>query len=396
MKPHPRVSATGLELVKRFEGLRRRSARLADGGWTIGYGHTRSAREGVEVTEQEAETLLIYDLDKAAEALDAWCFTPLNQNQADALIAFAFNIGLEAFRTSQVLRWVNEGHMLQAAAALELWRKAEFEGESLVFDALIRRRAAEKGLFLTPVEGFRPAPSPVLKPLYDPSVVEIADQQRAARLRPVQSTASLDGDRAELIVERPVQQAEHAPASETAPEREPAPETELPSPSTLAASNLAERLTRLLEREEPALAEPEPETLPLFEAEEVPPPPPPSASAASLSVVTAADQPGVDPFAKAGQRLDADNVFSGPFGRRARSPLADATLAEIESYSSRIFILGLLGLAMVLGSLVAMLGGRSSLTSLIIGLVGVLLLVPAAARIVTVRLERRAVRQLRR
>ena len=47
---------------------------------------------------------------------------------------------------------------------VELWRRADFEGERIVVDALVRRRAYEKTLFLKPVEGFAPAPSPVLPP----------------------------------------------------------------------------------------------------------------------------------------------------------------------------------------------------------------------------------------
>ncbi len=68
-------------------------------------------------------------------------------------MAFAFNVGVDNFRHSSVLRRVNEGALIQAACALEMWRRAEFEGERIVVDALVRRRAAEKTLFLTPSTG---------------------------------------------------------------------------------------------------------------------------------------------------------------------------------------------------------------------------------------------------
>ena len=77
MKLHPRVTRTAVELVKRFEGLRRRAARLPDGSWTIGYGHTKSAREGAEVSPEDAEALLYYDLSEVATKVEAWTFTPL-------------------------------------------------------------------------------------------------------------------------------------------------------------------------------------------------------------------------------------------------------------------------------------------------------------------------------
>ena len=71
MTPHPRLSGAGIELVKRFEGFRPRALRLDGGGWTIGYGHTASAREGAQVTEAEGEALLIYDLDRVAQPASA-------------------------------------------------------------------------------------------------------------------------------------------------------------------------------------------------------------------------------------------------------------------------------------------------------------------------------------
>ncbi len=167
MKPRHQLSRKGLELIKQFEGYRRVSAQLADGGWTIGYGHTKSARQGAEVSESDAEALLVYDLIEVQGEVNRLVYSPLSQNQYDALVSFAFNVGVGAFRTSNVLRRINEGAMLQAAFALEMWRKSDFEGERIVLDALIRRRSAEKGLFLTPPDGFVPVPTPILPPKID-------------------------------------------------------------------------------------------------------------------------------------------------------------------------------------------------------------------------------------
>lgn len=189
MQPRHQVSRAALELIERFEGYRARSARLPDGRWTIGYGHTRTAREGVEVSRSDAEALLIYDLIEVAAAVNDWTYAPLNQAQFDALCSFALNIGLENFRTSQVLRKVNEGAMLQAACAIDMWRKAEFEGEKIVVDALVRRRAAEKALFLTSADAY--APTPLLPPLVDYEASNLVPRREPAEVR-----ASLDGDRA--------------------------------------------------------------------------------------------------------------------------------------------------------------------------------------------------------
>jgi lysozyme len=212
MKLHPRVTKTAVELVERFEGLRRKAARLPDGTWTIGYGHTKTAREGVEVSPEEAELLLYYDLSEVATRIDAWTFTPLNQNQFEALTAFAFNIGLENFKRSTVLKRVNEGQHLQAAAAMELWRKTEVDGEGLVSDALVRRRAAEKAHYLTPPEGFRPSPSQVLRPAFDFSVIEAASQSHTAQRATVIDTP-LEGDETSANVEGRTEHVAEAEAS---------------------------------------------------------------------------------------------------------------------------------------------------------------------------------------
>ncbi|HZC15436.1 MAG TPA: lysozyme [Caulobacteraceae bacterium] len=182
------VSAAAIALIKRFEGLRQDAVQLDDGRWTIGYGHTRSAREGAQVTEDDADALLTYDLVEVQAAINDLVFTPLTQNQFDALASLVFNIGIEAFRHSSVLRRINEGAVLPAACAMEIWRKADFEGERIVIDALVRRRATEKALFLTPEDGFIAAPSAVMQPQIDYDVVAAAPRARQAALK-----TSLDG-----------------------------------------------------------------------------------------------------------------------------------------------------------------------------------------------------------
>ena len=194
MQPRHHVSAAAVALIKRFEGFRRTAAQLGDGRWTIGYGHTRSAREGVQVSEEDASALLLYDLQDVTVAINELIFTPLTQNQVDALASFVLNIGVESFKSSSVLRRINEGNLLQAGCAIEMWRKADFEGERIVVDALVRRRAAEKGLFLTPADGYVPAPTPVVRPRLDYSVRNGMPQSK-----PVELDAPLDGDSAVAV-----------------------------------------------------------------------------------------------------------------------------------------------------------------------------------------------------
>lgn len=136
-----RVSRAGVVLIKSFEGFRPRAVRGADGRWTIGYGHTRSAREGLTVSEADAELLLQYDLLPVVETLNAEVAPPLNQHQFDALASFAFSVGVEAFRKSDVLARLNGGDGAAAADAFAAWPEPESA------DVRRRRRAAERALF---------------------------------------------------------------------------------------------------------------------------------------------------------------------------------------------------------------------------------------------------------
>ncbi len=191
MNPRHKASAGAIALIKRFEGYRSKAARLPDGRWTLGYGHTRTAREGAQVSEDDAEALLLYDLMPVQAAINEAVFTPLSQNQYDALASFTFNIGVDNFRRSSVLRRVNEGNLIQAACALEMWRKADLDGERIVVDALVRRRSAEKTLFLTPEQGWVPVPSPIVRPRVDYDVGLSLPRSSA------EVAVSLNGDRGE-------------------------------------------------------------------------------------------------------------------------------------------------------------------------------------------------------
>lgn len=161
------ASRAALDLIQSFEGFRAKAARLPDGRYTIGFGHVATAREGLEVTHADAADLLRWDLRPVEDAIRQWTHAPLNQHQFDALVSLAFNIGLDAFRASDVLAHVNRGEPVAAALAMGAWRRARVNGKLMVVDALVRRRAAEAALFLEP-PGPRPAaPSSVVRPEID-------------------------------------------------------------------------------------------------------------------------------------------------------------------------------------------------------------------------------------
>lgn len=142
------LSAHGLALIQEMEGFQAEPRQLPTGGWVVGYSHVRAAEPGDAINENEAAEMLVVDLASYEAAVNNMVTTPLTQTQFDALVSFAFSVGSEAFGRSQVLRRVNAGDFLSAACAMDAWRKSDVGGELVVLDALVRRRAVEKALFL--------------------------------------------------------------------------------------------------------------------------------------------------------------------------------------------------------------------------------------------------------
>ena len=190
-----RTSRPGLELIKSFEGFRSRAARLPSGSWIIGYGHTETARRGLSVNRDDAELILRHhDLLPVERAIIDRVLAPLSQNEFDALVSFVFNIGVGDFIASDVLAHLNSGDRLQAADAMTYWRKGRVEGEVRVIDALVRRRAAEKALFLEHPAGRASVPSALVHPLFDAAASLTAPRERAVivetRVKGDQATAT--------------------------------------------------------------------------------------------------------------------------------------------------------------------------------------------------------------
>lgn len=148
MKPN---KAT-LDLVKSFEGLRLTAYRDSAGVWTIGYGTTAAAglgiapKAGMQITEAEAERLLVAGLEKFAAQIAPMISAAVNGNEFGACLSLAYNIGPGAFSRSTVLRRLNAYDKAGAANAFAMWNMAGGK----VLAGLTRRRFAEAALFLTP------------------------------------------------------------------------------------------------------------------------------------------------------------------------------------------------------------------------------------------------------
>jgi len=137
------IGQKGLDLIKRFEGLYLRSYKCPADVWTIGYGHTKNVNSNQIITSEQAEQLLRSDLRVFEKVVSDAVTVPLNQNQFDALVSLAFNIG-GAFGSSTLLRMLNAANYAGAADQFLRWNRA---GDK-VLDGLTRRRTDERALFL--------------------------------------------------------------------------------------------------------------------------------------------------------------------------------------------------------------------------------------------------------
>ena len=103
------VSLLLIRKLKEFEGLRLAAYQDAAGVWTIGYGHTgRDVRKGDRISEYWATDLLKRDLEQVVEAVEA-LQVARTEGQMDALVSFAFNVGIDRLKSSTLLKTIREG-----------------------------------------------------------------------------------------------------------------------------------------------------------------------------------------------------------------------------------------------------------------------------------------------
>ena len=95
--------------IKRFEGFRKKAYQDVKGVWTIGYGHTGDVKEGDYITKQQAEELLLKDLERFERFVDSLEVCHGDQGKFDALTDFAYNCGIENLKKSTLLLYICEG-----------------------------------------------------------------------------------------------------------------------------------------------------------------------------------------------------------------------------------------------------------------------------------------------
>ena len=140
-----RTSERGIELIKRFEGLRLSPYHDPIGLPTVGVGHLLSKEKWADlsqwptITEEEADNLLRKDVARFERAVGRLVKRPLTKGQFDALVSFTFNLGAGALQASTLRRVLNRGDYHDAPRQLLRW---VFAGGRRL-RGLVRRREAE-------------------------------------------------------------------------------------------------------------------------------------------------------------------------------------------------------------------------------------------------------------
>ncbi len=150
-----RTSPRGIALIKQFEGFRSTAYQDVAAVWTIGYGFTKGVQAGDRMTRAQADQRLADELHTYEVAVSA-AAGECNQNQFDALVCFAWNVGAAGMRGSSVIKAHRRGDHEAAARAFGLWNRSAGK----VWPGLTRRRAAEAALYLEPEEQDAPQDMP--------------------------------------------------------------------------------------------------------------------------------------------------------------------------------------------------------------------------------------------
>ena len=144
------VSNKGVDLICEFEGKRLVAYDDGVGVWTIGFGTIKypngvRVKKGDTCTLDQAKEYMRHDLIEFEHTVNSSVKVPLNQNQFDALVSLAYNIGSNAFKSSTLVKKLNTGDYQGAADQFNVWVNAG--GKRM--QGLVNRRDKEKLLFLS-------------------------------------------------------------------------------------------------------------------------------------------------------------------------------------------------------------------------------------------------------
>lgn len=139
--------------IKAWEGCRLTAYRCPAGVWTIGYGHTSGVTPGMKITQQEADALFEKDIKQFSDqAMRTLGTVKLNNNQFDALVSLAYNIGIGRLSKSELLRKVKadpDDPSIRAEFARYVY--ATSNGVRRQLPGLVRRRTEEANHYFAAV-----------------------------------------------------------------------------------------------------------------------------------------------------------------------------------------------------------------------------------------------------
>lgn len=139
-----KVSDEGLSLIKHFEGCELKAYRCAANVLTIGYGTTKNVTEDMEITQEEAESLLQEEMHEYEGYINDIVKVPLEQHQFDSMVSWVFNLGSGNLFSSTLLKKLNNSEYDEVPEQIKRWNKASGK----VLEGLVKRREAEALLFL--------------------------------------------------------------------------------------------------------------------------------------------------------------------------------------------------------------------------------------------------------
>jgi len=149
-----RMSQAGIVCLQALEGWRSVVYRDEGGRETIGYGHLITAEDKImkrylgPISRQEGAALLGHDIARIEPDVSVMIRRVIKQNEFDALMCFAFNLGAMALRNSRLLAHVNAGSdEATIEAEFMRWCRVSINGSKVVSQGLLKRRAAEVRLW---------------------------------------------------------------------------------------------------------------------------------------------------------------------------------------------------------------------------------------------------------
>ncbi len=136
-----KTGQAGIDLIKKFEGCHLTAYKCPAGVLTIGYGHTGGVKEGQKISQAQAEAYLRADLEKYENNVEKYAGTyRWTQNEFDAMISFAYNLG-------SIDKLTANGTRTKAVIAEKLLLYNKANGKVLA--GLTKRRQTERELFLS-------------------------------------------------------------------------------------------------------------------------------------------------------------------------------------------------------------------------------------------------------